>query len=75
MDQFLKLAKELKFDLNQDEIDDLLNKSSAVLENIEMIKNFDLSRYEHLHFSSPVQTRMRDDEIIENKLPFDLVLP
>lgn len=65
-ENLIKIAKDLNFDLNEDEINDLLNKSEHVLNNINKIRNFDLSKYENYRLKPVFQTRLRDDEVVIN---------
>lgn len=59
----LEIAKELKFDLTSEEINDLLVKSDQILLNIEKVVKFDLKDYENLALENNFQTRLRTDTI------------
>ena len=59
-------SKSLMLNLNEQEINDFFNRFDTVLENMEAIKNFDLSNYESFAFldDPQTQTRLREDEPI-----------
>ena len=60
------LAKELNFDLDEKEVQELLERGEKVVQSINKIRDFDLSKYEHYSLEPTFQTRLRDDETIEN---------
>lgn len=75
----LEIAKELKFDLTAEEVNDLLVKSDQVLLNIEKVIEFNLADYENLVLENNFQTRLREDvvsdlttkDLFANAIEFD----